>query len=89
MTVLEGHIDHLGRPVLTIETAGPEPESFLCVLDTGFNRTLLILRPLAFGLGFKPYTPQIVGPISLADHKDHAAEVMSGRINWLGEALAG
>jgi hypothetical protein len=45
-----GSVDDLGRPVVRIEV--PNRDSFLAVVDTGFNRSLLLLVTEAEAMGF-------------------------------------
>jgi predicted aspartyl protease len=45
-----GSVDELGRPVVRIEV--PDREGFLAVVDTGFNRSLLLLISEAQAMGF-------------------------------------
>ena len=45
-----GSVDDLGRPVVRIEV--PERDGFLAVVDTGFNRSLLLLMSDAQAMGF-------------------------------------
>ena len=45
-----GSVDDLGRPVVRIEV--PDRDGFLAVVDTGFNRSLLLLISEAQAMGF-------------------------------------
>jgi predicted aspartyl protease len=45
-----GHIDDLGRPVVRIEV--PDRDGFLAVVDTGFNRSLMLQASEAVAMGF-------------------------------------
>ena len=50
MAKVIGSIDDLGRPVIRIEV--PDRGGFLAVVDTGFNRSLLLLMTEAQAMGF-------------------------------------
>jgi predicted aspartyl protease len=45
-----GHIDDLGRPVIRIEVPGRD--GFLAIVDTGFNRSLMLQASEAEAMGF-------------------------------------
>ena len=45
-----GSVDDLGRPVVRIEI--PDRDGLLAVVDTGFNRSLLLLATEAQAMGF-------------------------------------
>jgi hypothetical protein len=45
-----GSVDDLGRPIVRIEV--PDRDGFLAVVDTGFNRSLLLLAMEAQAMGF-------------------------------------
>jgi predicted aspartyl protease len=45
-----GHIDDLGRPVIRIEVPGRD--GFLAIVDTGFNRSLMLQASVAEAIGF-------------------------------------
>jgi predicted aspartyl protease len=47
---ITGSIDDLGRPLVRVEVPGRD--GFLAVLDTGFNRTLMIGAAEAVAMGF-------------------------------------
>lgn len=50
MAKVIGSVDDLGRPVVRIEV--PDRDGFLAVVDTGFNRSLMLLMPEAQAMGF-------------------------------------
>ncbi len=50
MAKIIGSVDDLGRPVVRIEV--PDRDGFLAVVDTGFNRSLLLLATEAQAMGF-------------------------------------
>lgn len=50
MAKVIGSVDDLGRPVVRIEV--PNRDGFLAVIDTGFNRTPLLLAQEAQAMGF-------------------------------------
>src|SRR5215210_7052783 len=86
MPVMEGRIDHLGRPVLAIRTAGPDAENFLCLIDTGFNRYLLLEHAAALRFGFRQQA-KIVDQMVLGDGSIRMAEIFRGSIIWLGAEI--
>ena len=86
MSVMEGVIDHLGRPTLRIQTAPPGSDSFLCLIDTGFNRYLFLERAAALRLGFLPHS-KIIDQIVLGDGSVKMAQVVRGSILWFGSPL--
>jgi predicted aspartyl protease len=78
-----GSIDDLGRPVVRIEV--PNRDGFLAVIDTGFNRSLMMSTTEAAALGFvQEEKGQIV-------ELGTTAQVMVGRaigtIEWLDRKI--
>ena len=50
MAKVTGSVDDLGRPVVRVEVPGHD--GFLAVIDTGFNRSLMLLAAEAAAMGF-------------------------------------
>lgn len=80
---LEGSVDHLGRALVRLRT--PDNFEFLCAIDSGFNRSLLLQRRLALEAGFLPFAPRIIENLRTASTVAfQSSEVMRGTIEWLG-----
>jgi predicted aspartyl protease len=84
MTLLEGRVDYLGRPIVTLQLATPEAPDISCLIDTGFNRSLLMSRHRAEYLGFRSFAPMVVTSIATGHYRRLPSEVMSGTIKWFG-----
>jgi predicted aspartyl protease len=76
-----GRIDYRGRPIVRLETLAGE--TFLALVDTGFNGQLLLSDQDARVLGFKVDTTSVKA--SLAG--DIVEKMNSGRgiIKWMGK----
>ncbi len=84
MNATIGSIDHLGRPIINISTPAPFAESLVCILDTGFNRSLLLNRTRALELGFQELPNLMVDEIVFASGQTAHATIMIGTIQWMG-----
>jgi hypothetical protein len=78
-----GSVDDLGRPVVRVEVPGHD--GFLAVVDTGFNRSLLLqpaqARELGFVISEETETVEL-GTTARADVRQS-----QGTIVWLGREL--
>ena len=83
---MDGVIDHLGRPILWLQTPSPNSENILCLIDTGFNRYLFLEQAVARRLGFRTETRRL-DQIVLGDGSVKMAEIMSGSILWFGSPV--
>jgi predicted aspartyl protease len=77
-----GTVDRLRRPLIRLET--PTGDSFLALVDTGFNGELMLSRPDATALGFEVSIVEIkallAGDVAQKLHEG------SGQLKWLGKA---
>jgi predicted aspartyl protease len=76
-----GTIDRLLRPVVRLETSAGE--SFLALVDTGFNGELMLALPDAQALGFEVSIVKINA--LLAGDVAQKLREGSGNLNWLGK----
>jgi predicted aspartyl protease len=49
---MEGVIDHLGRPIVSVDTPQAEFDALRCLVDTGYNGYLLLEDSLATQMRF-------------------------------------
>jgi predicted aspartyl protease len=75
-----GTVDRLRRPVVRLETSAGD--SFLALVDTGFNGELMLSQPDATALGFDVSKVDIKA--LLAGDVAQKLREGSGRLNWLG-----
>ncbi len=78
-----GSVDELGRPVIRIEV--PEKDGLLVVVDTGFNRTLMLQHDEAISMGFT-FTG-LSEYVELGTSSVSEVQRATGRIHWLGKIL--
>jgi hypothetical protein len=78
-----GSVDDLGRPVVRIEV--PDRGDFLAVVDTGFNRSLLLLATEAHALGFA--ITEDAERVELATTMRDRVFRARGTIRWLGRLM--
>jgi predicted aspartyl protease len=80
---ITGRIDHLGRPIVRLET--PTHASFLALVDTGFNGHIMLSAQDARALGFSVDITTI--DTNLAG--DIVEKMTGGRgaIIWMGRSL--
>jgi predicted aspartyl protease len=80
LSKLSGTVDRLKRPVIRLETM--TGDSFLALVDTGFNGELMLSRPDATALGFEVSKVEIkallAGDVAQRFHEG------SGQLKWLG-----
>jgi predicted aspartyl protease len=76
-----GTIDRLRRPVIRLETSAGE--SFLALVDTGFNGELMLAHPDAQALGFEVSKVKIKA--LLAGDVSQKLREGSGNLIWLGK----
>ncbi len=79
-----GSVNELGRPVVRIDVPGHE--SRLAVVDTGFNRALMLRhdQAITFGFAFTGLNECVeLGTTSISK-----VERAIGRIEWLGRLIA-
>jgi predicted aspartyl protease len=78
-----GSVDDLGRPTVRIDV--PDRDGFLAVIDTGFNRSLLLTAAEALAMGF------VIEVRTEAVELATAAQVLvrraTGKICWLGRDI--
>ncbi len=84
MAKIIGSVDELGRPVVRIDVPGHD--SLLAVVDTGFNRALMLQHDQAITLGFA-FTG-LNEYVELGTSSISKVERATGRIEWLGRAIA-
>lgn len=83
-STIHGSLDHLGRPLVRLRTS--TNHELICIVDTGFNRCLLLTGEEARLAGFVPFNPKIFDNLrTVSMLPDEAAEVMRGTIKWFGE----
>jgi predicted aspartyl protease len=73
-----GAIDRLRRPVIRLET--PAGDSFLALVDTGFNGELMLSEADAGSLGFT--VSRLTLKVMLAGDTSQIIKEGSGRIRW-------
>jgi predicted aspartyl protease len=78
-----GSVDDLGRPIIRIEAPGRD--GLAAVVDTGFNRSLLLLAADALSLGFS--IKQKTEIVELGTTERVTVRRASGEIFWLGKTL--
>lgn len=84
--VVHGAVDDLGRPYIRVEAPGDH--SVLFVVDTGFNRSLLVNRHIMYRLGLKNCrinTTKRPQHIELGDYGVTEALPGTVRLIWFGE----
>jgi len=84
--VIHGTVDPLNRPYIRVEAPGNH--SVLLIVDTGFNRPLLVNRHIMYRLGLENCTIDTdVGPerMELGDYSQSEALVGLVRIIWFGQ----
>jgi predicted aspartyl protease len=79
-----GSVDDLGRPVIRVEVAGRD--GFLAVVDTGFNRTLMLQHDQAVSLGFS-FTG-LNEYVELGTTSISKVQRATGQIDWLGKNVS-
>lgn len=75
-----GAIDRLRRPVIRLET--PAGDSFLALVDTGFNGELMLSEADATSLGFT--VSRVTLKVMLAGDTSQTIKEGSGQISWFG-----
>jgi predicted aspartyl protease len=80
---LAGGFDELGRPVVRIEV--PNCDGFLAVVDTGFNRSLLMQALEAEAMGFK--ITEEVAVVELGTTLKVQVHRAVGKIHWLDQII--
>lgn len=83
MAKITGSIDELGRPVIRIEV--PNCDGFLGVVDTGFNRSLLMQALEAEAMGFK--ITEEVAVVELGTTLKVQVHRAIGNIYWLDQII--
>jgi predicted aspartyl protease len=78
-----GSIDELGRPVVRIEVPGRD--GFLAVIDTGFNRSLLMQALEAEAMGFE--ITEEVADVELGTTLKVQVHRAIGSIRWLDRII--
>ena len=84
MRTVLGGIDERQRPVVRLLLADRD-ESFLALVDTGFNGELYVTDSVALRLGFERTSNDT--PVRLAGDKIVTVVRSAGRIKWLGREL--
>ncbi len=79
MAKIIGSVDELGRPVVRVEV--PSHDSFLAVIDTGFNRSLMMQAAEAAAIGFDVSKRTQVVELSTTETVE--VEQATGKIWWL------
>jgi predicted aspartyl protease len=79
-----GTVDDLGRPVVRIEVPGRD--GFLAVVDTGFNRSLLLQAAEAVAMGFS--IEERTESVELATTAKVDVRRAVGTIRWLDRRVA-
>ncbi len=80
MSKLTGRIDRMGRPIIRLEN---KYESFLALVDTGFNGQLMVNEIDAQMLGFITLDRGI--DVGLATEQSETVSEGIGLIDWMGE----
>ena len=83
MAKIIGSVDDLGRPIIRLEVPGRD--GLVAVVDTGFNRSLLLLATDALSLGFA--IKQKTEIVELGTTERVTVRRASGEIFWLGKKL--
>jgi predicted aspartyl protease len=78
-----GSVDDLGRPVVRIEVPGRD--GVLAVIDTGFNRALLLEAREAQAMGF--VLTEEIESVELGTSVRAIVRAAIGRIMWLGREV--
>jgi hypothetical protein len=79
-----GSVDDLGRPVVRVEVPGRD--GLLAVVDTGFNRTLMLQHDEAITLGFE-FTG-LNEYVELGTTAISKVQRATGSIEWLGKIVS-
>ena len=80
MAKVTGSVDDLGRPVVRVEVPGHD--GFLAVIDTGFNRSLMLLAAEAAAMGFALREETETVELGTTARVEVRSGV--GTIHWLG-----
>lgn len=83
MAEIVGSVDDLSRPVVHIEVPGRD--GFLAVIDTGFNRSLLLLATEARAMGF--FVTDDIETVELGTAVTARVLRARGTIHWLDRSL--
>ncbi len=83
MARVVGSVDDLGRPVVRIEI--PDHDGFLAVVDTGFNRSLLLQAADAAAMGFVSIDRKEI--VELGTAARALVVVAVGSIRWLDRTI--
>jgi predicted aspartyl protease len=78
-----GSVDDLGRPVVRVEVPGHD--GFLAVVDTGFNRSLMLTATEAQELGFA--VSETNTTVELGTTARSWVRRGSGTIEWFGKTV--
>jgi len=79
---MEGVIDHLGRPIISVDVRQVESDALRCLLDTGYNGFLLLEDSVARRMRF--HRIGITDQIVLGDGSIRTAHIARGIIQWIG-----
>jgi predicted aspartyl protease len=79
-----GSVDDLGRPTVRVDVPGRD--GFLAVIDTGFNRSLLLTAAEALAIGF--VIEVRTEAVELATTAQVLVRRATGTIRWLGKDTA-
>jgi predicted aspartyl protease len=80
---VRGNVDDLGRPVVRIEVPGRD--GFLAVVDTGFNRALLLQTAEAAAMGFVRTDNEEI--VELGTALRAKTVIAIGSIRWLDRVI--
>ena len=83
MAKVVGTVDDLGRPVVRVEVL--ERDGFLAVIDTGFNRSLLLQAAQAQAIGF--VITQNIETVELGTSAHANVRRGYGTIQWLDRSV--
>jgi predicted aspartyl protease len=78
-----GSVDDLGRPVIRIDIQGRD--GFLAVVDTGFNRSLMLMATEAKAMGFELTDSEEI--VELGTTIKATVVPALGNIEWLGRTV--
>jgi hypothetical protein len=81
---ITGRVDDLGRPVVRVEVPGRD--GFLAVVDTGFNRTLMLQHDEAITFGFE--FDGLNEFVELGTSAISKVQRATGSIQWLGKTIS-
>ena len=84
MPEIVGHVDERNRPLVRFSVPGQD-DTFLALIDTGFNGHLFVQEDVAERLGFIDFG--VATDAEFADQGRHKVYLAHGRSAWFGELV--